>query len=99
MASYKKIGVKGRLHELFASLLTVEDTEIIPCAHGEAHQAETEIILSEFMVEIQDGWIYRQNWAHPWKKSSVSTSSLQSASVLEDWMVLEMGSVFKNSPN
>lgn len=55
MASYKKIGVKGRLHELFASLLTVEDTEIIPCAHGEAHQAETEIILSEFMVEIQDG--------------------------------------------
>lgn len=38
-----------------ASLCNVEDTQIIPCAHGEAHQAETEIILSEFMVQIQDG--------------------------------------------
>lgn len=55
MASYKKQAIKGRLYELFASLFTVEDTEIIPCAHGEAHQAETEIIVSEFMVWIQDG--------------------------------------------
>lgn len=80
-----------------ASLCNVEDTQIIPCAHGEAHQAETEIILSEFMVQIQDGCAFIG--AHPQKKSCVCTSSLKTALVLEDLKVLEMGSVFKSSPN
>lgn len=40
----------GRPYELFASVFTVEETEDVPCAHGETQQAETEIIIREFVV-------------------------------------------------
>lgn len=40
----------GRLYELFAAVFTVEETEDIPFAHGETQQAETEVIIREFMV-------------------------------------------------
>lgn len=40
----------GRLYELFAAVFTVDETEDIPFAHGETQQAETEVIIREFMV-------------------------------------------------
>lgn len=37
--------IADKLYELFASVLTVEETEDIPCVTGEIQQAETEVSM------------------------------------------------------